>query len=102
MPAIYDMSDAAIEAACEAQRDQLFPYEPADEPGARLPGLPDGDGLTLPERHIACGCIATFILHLGRDLRRGDLTAAGQASYLDDLRTARAALAKLTGGLSHG
>ncbi len=40
MTAIHEMSDAAIEAAAEAQREELFPAEPA-EPAEQVDELDD-------------------------------------------------------------
>lgn len=54
--------------------------------------------LTAEERRIACGCLSTFVLQMGHDLRKGELTDEGAARYREDMRTAGSAIAKLMGG----
>lgn len=56
----------------------------------------DGE-LTAEERRIAAGCLSTFILQLGQDLRRGGLTPEGANKYRQDMITAGQAIRKLMG-----
>ena len=51
--------------------------------------------LTNEERAIAIGCLSTYVLSMGREIRRPDITPEFAEKYRKEMRTAGSAMNKL-------
>ena len=85
-----DHEDATL-AAIHADLDR----QQAEDQVARTLQDRADNRLTAEERRIACGCLSTFILQMGHDLRKGGITPEGEARYRADIMTAGRAIDKL-------
>lgn len=77
------------------------PYPTCDDPDLAYDRMKQDEldnRLTREEIDIAIGCLSTYILHVGRDMRRPGITSEMAMRYREDMRVAGEAMNKLMSG----